>query len=64
MCLLYAGVAAASLIFFLVPPSELDLPAAGARLMGVIFLVLGFTLFALFFVPFLAGRARWMWASG
>lgn len=64
MCLLYVGVAAASLIFFLVPPAELDMPAAGARFMGVIFLVIGFTLFVLFLLPFLVGRVRWMWGYG
>jgi len=64
MCLLYLGVAAASLIFFFVPPSELEMPASAARFTGVILLLVGFALFALFLIPFLVGPVRWMWGYG
>src|SRR5688572_1968301 len=64
LCLVYLGVAAGSLIFFFVPPQELEMPAMGAHVMGVILLIVGLVFFALFLVPFVVRHRHWMWGYG
>lgn len=64
LCFLYLGFAAASLIFFLVSPEQLDMPAGAARLMGVFFLAMGLLLFAVCVLPFFVAPRPWVWGYG
>ena len=64
LCVLYLCVAASSLIFFLVPPGELDLSASGARIMGAAFLGMGFLLFRACALPFVVKPRPWVWGYG
>jgi hypothetical protein len=61
LCLLYVAVAAASVIFFTFEPAELDMSPAEARIMGVLFLVMGAGLFVVCLIPLLVSPRPWVW---
>jgi hypothetical protein len=61
LCLLYLGVAAMSLFFFLMDPVELEMSALGARLIGVFLLGMGLVLFAACLLPLLFHPRPWLW---
>ncbi|HET6407470.1 MAG TPA: hypothetical protein VFG14_06280 [Chthoniobacteraceae bacterium] len=64
LCFLYLCVAAASLIFFLVPPEDLDMSVSGARIMGAALLGIGLVLFAVCALPFVVTPRPWVWGYG
>lgn len=61
LCVMYLGVAAASLIFFLVDPVYLEMPASWAIVMGVLVLLMGLVLFAACLLPLLFSPRPWLW---
>lgn len=61
MCAIYLAVAAASLIFFLVDPVELEMERGAAILVGVMMLVMGVALFGAFALPFFLPARPWVW---
>jgi hypothetical protein len=61
MCAIYLAVAAASLIFFLVDPVELEMERGAAMLVGAIMLVMGLGLFGAFVLPFFLPARPWVW---
>lgn len=64
LCLVYLAVAAVSLIFFLVPSVEMDMPPELARIMGVVFLAIGLLLFGVCVLPFFVAPRPWVWVYG
>lgn len=64
LCFIYLCTAAASLIFFLGSPEDLDMSAFGAKLMGVFLLVMGLVLFLVCLLPFLLKPRPWLWGYG
>jgi hypothetical protein len=61
LCIMYVAVAAASLIFFMVDPAALEMPALWARAIGVLCLLLGLGLFAACLLPLVIGPRPWLW---
>ncbi len=61
MTVIYVLLAASSLIFFLADPADLDTSKEGARLLGIVFLILGAVLAGVFFLPFIARPEPWLW---
>lgn len=61
LCFLYLLVSAASLMFFLGDPEELEMSRSGAIAMGVIFLVMGLGLFVLSALPLVVRPKPWVW---
>lgn len=64
LCFIYLCLAAASLIFFLVPPEQLEMSATAARLMGATFLGCGLLFFGVCVLPFLVRPRPWVWGYG
>lgn len=61
LCFLYLAVAAGSLYLFRAEPSQLQMSATEARIMGVIFLAMGLALFAACLVPLVLSARPWLW---
>ncbi|MEN6306553.1 MAG: hypothetical protein ABFD91_02255 [Anaerohalosphaeraceae bacterium] len=61
LCLMYFLVMAASLIFFLVDPEELETEAGVALIMGVVMALTGGALFAVVLVPLILSPRPWLW---
>lgn len=64
LLLLYVAVAAMSLVFFLVPTSELEMERTEAIVIGSIFLAMGLLFAAACVPPLLGGRRPWVWVYG
>lgn len=64
LVLLYLFTAAASLVFFLGDPEELDMPLAFARGFGVLLLGMSLVLMAVALLPLLLAPRRWLWIYG
>lgn len=61
LCLLYLLLGGFGLVLLGVDPAELEMPSGEARVMGAVFLVLGFLLFAACLLPFLVPPRPWVW---
>jgi predicted membrane channel-forming protein YqfA (hemolysin III family) len=61
LCVIYLAVAACSLPFFLIEPSELDMGKTEAVFVGVMMLVMGLVFFVLFLMPFFLPQRPWVW---
>lgn len=61
MIVLYVAVAAFSLMFFLGDPADFEMDEAGARIVGVILLVVGFAVASAFCLPLIAQPRPWVW---
>jgi hypothetical protein len=61
LCFIYFAVAAASFIFFFTSPADLEMSAAGARIIGALLLLTGLALFAACLIPFLFSPRSWLW---
>ena len=61
LCLLYLLTASASLIFFFADPADIEMPAAAARGLGVVFLAMGLVLFAACLLPLMIRPRPWLW---
>jgi hypothetical protein len=61
LCLMYLGVAAYSLVFFLVDPAELDMPRLAALIAGAALLLCGFTFLVLSLLPLFLRPRPWVW---
>jgi len=57
----YLVLAASSLVFFLVKPSNLDTTKGGAILMGLMMLGIGLVFAAAFVLPFFLKPKPWVW---
>jgi hypothetical protein len=57
----YFAFVGASLIFFLMDPSELDTTKTGALLMGLMLLGIGLVFTAAFVLPFFLKPKPWVW---
>ena len=64
LCFTYIALAAMSLIFFFIPPEEMDMPVPAVRLVGVLFLVMGLLLSAVCALPFFVAPRPWVWVYG
>lgn len=61
LAVIYLGLAAASLIFFLGDPAELGTSREGALVIGVLFLLMGLVLFGVFLLPLIVAPMPWLW---
>ena len=61
LCFIYLLVAGASLFFFFADPADLEMPAAGARFIGVMFVLMGLGLFAACLLPLVMKPRPWLW---
>ena len=59
--LVYLAVIAFSFIFLLVDPEDLEMPAAEAKVMGIMFLAVGSFLSIACLIPLLARPRPWVW---
>ncbi len=61
LCVLYFLTAAASLIFFLADPADLEMSAGEARAIAAVLLVMGVVLLAVCLVPLVTQPRPWLW---
>src|SRR5262245_44812644 len=61
LCLLYLATAAASLIFFLVDPVDLEMSPVEARVVGGLLLVMGLGFFVVCALPLVCRPRPWLW---
>jgi len=61
LCVLYLAVAAFSLPFFVIEPTELEMPRAVALLLGIAILLLGLGLLVASLLPLVLSPRPWVW---
>ncbi|MDA0767658.1 MAG: hypothetical protein O3A87_10040 [Verrucomicrobia bacterium] len=61
LCFLYLLVALAGFPFLLMDPAELDMGAGEAKVMGLVFLLMGSVLFVACLLPFFLRPRPWVW---
>lgn len=61
LCLLYLATAAFSLFIIFADPSDIDMSALEARIMGPILLIVGVVLFVVCLLPLILRPRPWLW---
>jgi hypothetical protein len=59
--LIYLAVGGLGVFFLLLDPGQLEMPATQARAMGLVFILLGLILAAVFFLPLVLSPRPWVW---
>jgi hypothetical protein len=61
LCVLYLGVAALSLVYFMIDPATLELSHLEAQMTGTVLLVAGLVCYGACMIPFVFQPRPWLW---